>query len=588
MSKHHHPRTSQHDHVVAATMVPAPPLPDWMRRVTMEQLAYAVLLLVPLIIRLIDLGARPLAPTEASTALRAWQASQGHAPNLDAGIPVLFTLDTLTFWLIGASDGLARIWPLIASSALILVLLDWRRWLGRVPTLLTATLLTFSPLLNAFARRNDGVSFALLAAALMVAGWARVQNEDRRGWGLLAAGVGLSLISGPTGFSGLLALLVLILFSLRKGHNLPSWPGISHLAIAVIVLLVGGTAFFMYIDALGLAAVNLTTWLQSWTLRPGAVLWAAIHLLVDEPLIVPLGLAGLIVGLRRRSTSSFLHPAAWLLLIVALLQGPDAAGSRALLTLFLAPLAAQFILDFRREGDFSWDEAEPVLYGIVFEILLALSVFSLITYSWSGEKSQLSLLAGALVMSVVVSAVFILFIGWRRVLSVGALAIILSLAIYNFAEISAIGFDRAAPRYATLYAQDTRIALRDLRQTAGDISERQRGDRWALSIAILSDVPGADLLQWELRQSPYVQVVDSISLENAPPLVIAPTGRELNLSERYAGEPFRILDTWTPTQSDIRQKIAWLIFRTAPWDRPTTDVVLWVDGQFLIPPESKQ
>lgn len=588
MSKHHHHRNPQQDHVVTAAIALPPPLPAWMQRVTMEQLAYAVLLLVPLIIRLIDLGARPLAPAEASTALRAWQASQGHAPALDAGIPVLFTLETLTFWLLGASNALARLWPLLASAALILVLLDWRRWLGRTPTLLTATLLTFSPLLNAFARRNDGVSFALLAAALMIAGWARLQEADRRGWVPLAGGVGLALISGPVGFSGLLALLALALFSLRKGYNLPSWPNISHLAIAVGVLLVGGTAFFMIIDALGLAAINLTTWLQAWTLPPVAVLWAALHLLVDEPLIIPLGLAGLIWGLRRRTPSSFLHPAAWLLLAVALFQGPDAAGSRALAALFLAPLAAQFLLDFRREGVFAWNEVEPVLYGIVFEILLALTVFSLITYSRSGENSQLSLMIGAAVMAIVVSVVFFFFIGWRRLLSVGALALILSLAIYNVAEISGIGYDLAAPRYATLYTPDTRIALDDLRQTVGDISERQHGDRWALPIAILSDVPAADLLQWELRQAPLLTVVDSVSLENAPPLVIAPAARELALSERYAGEPFRILDTWSPDQGDIRQKIAWLIFRTAPWDRPTTDVVLWADSQVLIPPESKQ
>jgi len=95
------------------------------------------------------------------------------------------------------------------------------------------------------------------------------------------------------------------------------------------------------------------------------------------------------------------------------------------------------------------------------------------------------------------------------------------------------------------------------------------------------------LLQWELRQSPYLTVADGVSLENAPPLVIAPADRELALGKRYSGHPFRILDTWSPAQGDIRQKIAWLIFRHAPWERPTRDVVLWADSQVLLPPESK-
>jgi len=350
---------------------------------------------------------------------------------------------------------------------------------------------------------------------------------------------------------------------------------------------VGGTAFFRHLDAFGLTAINLNDWLQAWTLRPSALLWSAVHLVADEPLIVPLGLAGLIRSLRRPGSFSFLAPAAWLTLLIALFQGADAAASRAVAALFLAPFAVRFLLDFRHEGDFVWDEVEPVLYGIVFEVLVALGVFSLITYSWSGVSAQLSLLIGAVVMSIVVSVVFIFFIGWRRVLSIAALALIVSLAIYDVAQISGIGFDRAAPRYATLYATDSRIALRDVRQAVGDLSERQRGERWSLTIAILTDTPGLDVLQWELRQSPNLQVVDSVSLENAPPLVIAPAGRELALGERYAGQPFRLLDTWSPAQGDIRQQIAWLIFRTAPWDRATTDAVLWADNQILLPQESK-
>ena len=82
----------------------------------MERLAYGLLIVVPLIIRLIDLGGRTLSPTEASTALRAWQASQALHPTLDAGSHLLFSLQTLTFFIAGASDGLARAWPLLLKK----------------------------------------------------------------------------------------------------------------------------------------------------------------------------------------------------------------------------------------------------------------------------------------------------------------------------------------------------------------------------------------------------------------------------------------------------------------------------------------
>ncbi len=563
------------------------PLPAWMQRLTLEHLAYAVLLIIPLVVRLIDLGGRPLAPAEASTALRAWQLSQGHAPLLDAGIPLLFSLQTFTFWLLGASDALARLWPLLAACALIIVLLDWRPWLGRTSTLIAAILLTGSPLLNAFARRADGVAFAMLAAALMLAAWPRLQNGDRRGWGLLLGAAALALISGQAGFSALLAGLALLLWGLRRGHNLPSWPDLSHVTLALAILLLGGTAFLRSIDALGLAALNLSDWLQAFTLRPSAWLWSALRFIAGEPLLLPLGLAGLIWNLRQRSALTFVTPAAWLALLIALLQGPDAAGSRAVAALFLAPFAARFLLALRQQGEFALGDVEATLYAIVFEVLIALSVFSLITYSWAGESSQLALLIGALVMALFVSAVFIFFIGWRRMLSMAALCLILSLAIYDVAQISGIAFDRAAPRYATLYASDSRLALRDLQKSIGDLSERQHGERWALPITIIADEATSDVLQWTLRRSPYITVAGDVGAENAPSLIIAPASRELALGDRYAGQPFRILDTWSPDQGDIQQKIAWFIFRNAPWERPTTDVVLWADAQILVPPESK-
>ena len=138
---------------------------------TIEQLAYAALIALALLIRLLNLGAQPLSPAEAETALRAWQASQGLGPTLDAGIPLLFSLETLTYFLAGASDGLARFWPYLASVGLIVVLYDWRRWFHRPAVLLAATLLTLSPLVNAFGRRGDGAALVVFALALALAGW---------------------------------------------------------------------------------------------------------------------------------------------------------------------------------------------------------------------------------------------------------------------------------------------------------------------------------------------------------------------------------------------------------------------------------
>jgi hypothetical protein len=44
---------------------------------------------------------------------------------------------------------------------------------------------------------------------------------------------------------------------------------------------------------------------------------------------------------------------------------------------------------------------------------------------------------------------------------------------------------------------------------------------------------------------------------------------------------FAILDAWDPAQGDFRQKVAWILFRTAPWNIPTENHILWADTQVL-------
>ena len=118
----------------------------WLQRITIEHLIYAILALTALVIRLVDLGLRPLAPVEAGTALRAWQISRGLEPVLDAGTPLLLSLDVATFFMTGAASSLVRLWPLLASVGLVIAVYYWRNWLGRWITLVAAILISpFAP-----------------------------------------------------------------------------------------------------------------------------------------------------------------------------------------------------------------------------------------------------------------------------------------------------------------------------------------------------------------------------------------------------------------------------------------------------------
>jgi len=564
----------------------------WLQRITIEHLIYAILALTALVIRLVDLGLRPLAPVEAGTALRAWQISRGLEPVLDAGTPLLLSLDVATFFMTGAASSLVRLWPLLASVGLVMAVYYWRNWLGRWIALGTAILISLSPLVNAFGRRGDGAALALLALAIALVGWGRLCRDNSGGWTWLAVGLGLVLISGPAAPSALLALGIVLLLTWRMAQPLSS-PGMTTLVTFLAVVLLGGTIFLTHLTGLGLIAINWSEWLAAFSISPSEWLWGLIRLVLDEPLLMFSGIAGLALVARRSNRERddrlgivwAFAIAALVVALVAILQGPYAAGSRAVAALMFAVPAAYFLVWLFRRIDLKSFNAEMALYVIVFAALIVLAVLGLISYTETGQVTHLWLLAATVAMAVVLTVVFLLVLKQPQILSLALVVVIAALTLFNLATASGLAFDARSPRFPALYESDTRPGIYDLVITAGDVSEREQGYRWALPMALVTGSEADDLLQWYLRPAPELQLVEHIGLENAPPMVVAPDDLILPLSERYAGQDFAILDAWDPAQGDLRQKIAWALFRVSPWNISTENHVLWADTLVLTPDE---
>jgi hypothetical protein len=576
-----------------ADAVPAAPH-SLLGRLTVEHLLYGLLTVVAIVARLIHLGAYPLAPTEAATALRAWQASQGLGPMLDAGSPLLFSLQTLTFFLAGATDGLARLWPLLASALLPWAIYGWRGWVGRPTALLAAALVTASPLLNAFGRRGDGAAFVLLGLALAVAGWASLQQGQERGWMLAAVGTGILLIGGLAAPAALIALTLVILLSRPNFAALPR-PALTHLVTLMAIAFVGGTAFLSRLDGLGLTAINWDQWLQSFTLAPSRWLWGLGRLVVDDPLVVISGLVGLVFAWRRSALVRSFGLAALVVALLAILQGPFAAATRAVAGQLFALPAAFFLLGLyrqaarllRSEDDFN--PIELLIFAAVLQILVVLAALSLLNYTHDYNRLWLIRLGVALVAVIVFVALFAWFSGQRPTLVITGLLASFNLGLLALATTWGMAFDMTPPRYAALYAADTRPGIYTLLDTLGDLSERRQSGRWETPIALVTGSAGRDqtvldTLHWYLRPARDLRVVSSIGLADAPPLVVAPKDEPLPLSDLYAGMEIGVITRWDPTDDAAvsnQQQLHWLIFRTAPWVLPTEPSVLWTDAATL-------
>lgn len=87
---------------------------------TLEVAAYAIVFLLGLFLRVAGLESRPVSPSEAQTAFAAWQFSQGQPPGAFSS-PLVFTLDWLAFFLLGATDLTARLLPALFGSFVVLV-----------------------------------------------------------------------------------------------------------------------------------------------------------------------------------------------------------------------------------------------------------------------------------------------------------------------------------------------------------------------------------------------------------------------------------------------------------------------------------
>ena len=141
---------------------------------TGELAIFVLIILLVIISRLYDLGARVMSHDENLHVYFSWLFSIGkgyqHTPLMHG--PLQFHLLALTYLLIGASDFTARFPHAIASILTIVLLWKWRRYLGRAGTLVAAGLMLISPFMLYYGRyaRNEafvGVFFVLTLYAIL-------------------------------------------------------------------------------------------------------------------------------------------------------------------------------------------------------------------------------------------------------------------------------------------------------------------------------------------------------------------------------------------------------------------------------------
>jgi hypothetical protein len=183
------------------------------KQVTIEHLLYLLAFCIALGLRFLNLGEAPLSDFEAGKAIQSWYAVQNEHVEIGTN-PGYFSLTVLSFNIFPVSDALARFWPALIGSLLVLAPFGFRLLLGRKIPLIITYGLALDPGLVALSRLAGGpmmaIGFGTLALAFYV---------NRK---IVWAGItcGLALTCGPAGFFGLVGFLITNLISRLVGFLL--------------------------------------------------------------------------------------------------------------------------------------------------------------------------------------------------------------------------------------------------------------------------------------------------------------------------------------------------------------------------------
>lgn len=558
---------------------------------------WVCLLIAALLMRLAALNAVPLSPDETLVALPALDAARGAGwPESDAS-PLLLVGNALLFFLFGPGDGIARLLPALAGTALVAVPWLWRRRLGEVGALAAAALLACSPVALFASRRLDGSIVGVLGVALVLSTWLYPDQEGRPVPGLAAIGLALGLTGGAAGYdlflAGLVAWLAYRWISAREvprptraAASATGWILVGGLCGALIISTGLGWRWNGWASLGDGFAAWFAEWQQSSPTYPVPFLLA-----LYEPLTLLLALIALVRGMSGRETKEgtphTLALGLWALLTTLLpTLRPGAAGTAAVAAVLpLALLAGQ---EVRRlvESTRRWSWLPEGLQGTLTFVVWGYLGIQMAYHAARGTGSLPEIMMAVLTLMLQL----LLFMGFTALFEVRSAArgLLLGTAAVLWLIQGAFGwglaFLRAGDPAEPLVSRATATDLRALRQVVDDLGRVQGRPGEEVDVALVAgDAVTTAVTRWALRDLSRLQVTVGWPT-TAPTLIVSPTDvTPLADSATRRGMAFTaIVQTpgTLPACTSLRPLVcraplAWYLYRRLPVSPQREQIVLW-------------
>jgi hypothetical protein len=557
-------------------------------KLTNEFIIFLLVFVLAAGLRLVALGQQGVSDAEATLALQAYNLAAGKTIALDPH--AIYLLPTAFFiFLFGASNFIVRFWPAVAGSFLVFFPYFIRARIGRVAAIVMAIFLAIDPGLTAASRQANSVLMTVVVVLFALVFWYRKQSA--------LAGIfgGLSLLGGPQLWPGILGLGLTgwfafklklwdaALIALPTDVDIPmgSFQWRKAFGYGLASFLIVGSLLFRVPQGLGVALGSLPGYLLGWV-KPSDISFGMLisELWAYEALGVVLGLIGCIGAIKSHDAIDRIL-GMWLgisLLLALAYPGKQMFDLAWCLLPILALAARQLVRIVQVNPS---DRLIHAGEAILVVILLAFMIYTGLSWPKSGGNPPIDTTWPWIKLGV--SAVLIVAVtgligwGWNGRLAVSGLAsgiIILLATLFVSGCFHAAGFSRY-PETELMQTGPVFVDANLVRTSMKNFSEWKPKPEKDPQITVVGISSPA--LEWELRNFPQIQYVQSLVKDSQPDMMVTPENMSPEMTSAYRGEGFYLVKTPAWSLMFTQEWMQWLIYRNVPEGGMSYQkIILWV------------
>jgi len=551
------------------------------KKSTLHNILLLSAFIIALAFRLIRLGAPALSDLEADIALQALSVARGSETQFGEHTAYI-GLTGFSFYLLEASNFMARFWPALVGGLIVFVPFLFRDWIGKWPAAILSFVLAISPEMVGLSRIVGSpmmtVVFLLLALGFML----------HKRPALTGICMALGLMSGYGFWFGalILGLAFLItrwIFKHSKDWTFPLQEDVRGYWIRLgvsflLTILVVGTGFFLSSSSLSGIFSGLLAFIKGFVM-PNTVPLSLIllTLIAYTAEAVVFGLWGGLRGIITKSKLDvFLLIWSGLGLIFMLVYPAAETVDMIWVTLPLWILSVRVAcMAWRMPEKSRWVMFLTALLVVVLSAFILFTLRSLVGTSLDQNKRLYAFIA--LVAALLLLLVIIILVGFGWSEDVALSGMLLGLAVIfcvGLVSLSVNGTGITPDESAELwYTQEASLHPKMLTLTIDRvITWNSRSGEEPVEIAVSGyDTPG---MRWTMRDYNHVELVPYLAAVSQPGILITDAQEIPEISGSYTGQDLVwakavLWEAMTPFQY-----LNWLITRDAPTSYG--EIILWV------------